>query len=81
MSNRPNVKVGDEVTLKKGHPCGANHWEILRTGVDFKLECRGCGKQVWLTRLDFDKRVRKIRVGEKWIAIVHYQPEESSDTE
>ncbi|WP_391509087.1 DUF951 family protein, partial [Finegoldia magna] len=29
-------KVNDIVTLKKGHPCGENKWEILRTGADIK---------------------------------------------
>ena len=32
-------KKGDIVTLKKEHPCGENKWEILRTGVDIKLQC------------------------------------------
>ncbi|MDU3125588.1 MAG: DUF951 domain-containing protein, partial [Finegoldia magna] len=32
-------KVNDIVTLKKGHPCGENKWEILRTGADIKLKC------------------------------------------
>ena len=29
--------IGTVVTLKKGHPCGTNEWEIIRTGADFKL--------------------------------------------
>ncbi|NLD16267.1 MAG: DUF951 domain-containing protein [Tissierellia bacterium] len=69
-------KVGDIVTMKKGHPCGENMWEILRTGVDIKLECTGCNRQIWMPRIDFEKRVRKIKVGEKFIAIVHHKPEE-----
>lgn len=52
--------VGDVVMLKKQHPCGENKWEIMRTGVDFKLKCLGCERQVWLTRRDFEKRVKKI---------------------
>ncbi|MDY3051938.1 MAG: DUF951 domain-containing protein [Ndongobacter sp.] len=68
--------VGDLITLKKGHPCGANEWKILRTGVDIKLECQGCRRIVWLTRVAFDKRIRKIRQKDgKWISIVHYEPE------
>lgn len=75
-------KTGDHVTLKKGHPCGENKWEILRTGVDIKLLCMGCGKQVWLTRMEFDKRIRKIETKEgKWISIVHYEPEETPSEE
>ncbi|MFA5524999.1 MAG: DUF951 domain-containing protein, partial [Tissierellales bacterium] len=33
--------IGDVVQLKKAHPCGENKWEIMRTGVDFKLKCLG----------------------------------------
>ncbi|MGO4987109.1 MAG: DUF951 domain-containing protein [Gallicola sp.] len=70
-------KIGDIVTLKKGHPCGENKWEILRTGVDIKLKCLGCEKIVWLSRIDFDKRIRKIKDRNgKFISIVHYHPEE-----
>lgn len=72
-----NYKVGDIVTLKKGHPCGENKWEILRTGVDIKLNCQGCDRQVWLPRIQFEKRVRKILVDDKWIAIVHHLKENS----
>ncbi|MGM0396425.1 MAG: DUF951 domain-containing protein [Bacillota bacterium] len=72
-------KVGDQVTLKKGHPCGENRWEILRTGVDIKLKCMGCERQIWLTRIEFEKRVRKILVDEKWISIVHHKPEDKSE--
>ena len=70
-------KVNDTVTLKKGHPCGENKWEILRTGADIKLKCLGCDKIVWLTRLEFNKRIRKIQdKNGKFVSIVHYEPED-----
>lgn len=70
-------RVDDIVTLKKGHPCGENKWKILRTGLDIKLECMGCGRMVWLSRIDFEKRIRKIQNKDgKFISIVHYEPEE-----
>lgn len=70
-------KVNDIVTLKKGHPCGENKWEILRTGADIKLKCWGCDKIVWLTRLEFNKRIRKIQdKNGKFVSIVHYEPED-----
>nr|WP_311437298.1 DUF951 domain-containing protein [Finegoldia magna] len=70
-------KVNDIVTLKKGHPCGENKWEILRTGADIKLKCLGCDKIVWLTRLEFIKRIRKIQdKNGKFVSIVHYEPED-----
>lgn len=68
--------VGDVVTLKKGHPCGENKWEIIRTGVDIKLRCMGCDRKVWLSRIDFEKRVRKIQEGEKFVSIIHHNKED-----
>lgn len=67
---------GDIVSLKKGHPCGENKWEILRTGADIKIKCLGCDRQIWLTRIEFNKRIRKILVDEKWISIVNYEGKE-----
>ena len=53
-------EVGDIVRLKKGHPCGENKWEILRTGVDIKIRCVGCDRQVWIPRIEFNRRVKKV---------------------
>lgn len=52
--------VGDVVQLKKVHPCGENKWEVMRRGVDFRIKCLGCERQVWLPRRDFQKRVKKV---------------------
>ena len=52
-------ELGDIVTMKKGHPCGTNEWEILRIGADFKLKCVKCGRIVMMSRIDFNKKVRK----------------------
>jgi len=38
--------VGQIVELKKGHPCGANSWRIIRMGMDFRLKCTNCGRSV-----------------------------------
>ena len=37
-----DIRLGSVVTLKKGHPCGANQWAIVRFGVDCKIKCMGC---------------------------------------
>ena len=69
-------KIGDIVSLKKGHPCGENKWKIERTGADIKLKCLGCEKNIWLTRIDFDKKIRKIQDEDgKMVSIVNYQVE------
>ena len=52
--------LGTKVILKKGHPCGSNMWEIVRTGADIKIKCLGCNQIVMLPRVDFDKKIKKI---------------------
>ncbi len=58
MFNPKDFEVGDIVVMKKGHPCGENRWEIRRTGLDFKLKCLGCDRQIMMPRKDFAKRVK-----------------------
>ena len=45
-----HYEVGDIVKLKKPHPCGSKQWKVLRTGMDFKLSCTGCGHEVWFVQ-------------------------------
>lgn len=52
--------IGDIVELKKQHPCGNKKFEILRTGADFRIKCLGCEKQLWLSRRDLEKRIKKV---------------------
>lgn len=52
--------VGDVVKMRKPHPCGTDEWEVMRTGVDFRIRCTGCGRVVMLPRPKFEKSVRKI---------------------
>jgi len=53
-------QVGDIVRMKKSHPCGSDTWEILRTGMDFRLKCQGCGHLVMMPRPKFEKMVRAV---------------------
>lgn len=55
-----NLNIGDTLVLKKGHPCGENHWEIVRLGSDVKLKCLGCERVVMLDRPTLLKRIKKI---------------------
>lgn len=52
--------LGDVVRMKKPHPCGNYEWEILRVGVDFRIRCLKCGRQVMLPRNKFEKRVKAV---------------------
>lgn len=52
--------VGDVVMLKKPHPCGGHNWEILRTGMDFRIKCLTCGHSVMLPRTKLEKGIKSI---------------------
>jgi hypothetical protein len=54
------IEVGDILILKKGHPCGTNRWEVIRTGADVKLKCTGCDRVVMLDRPTLNKRIKKV---------------------
>ncbi len=45
--------------MKKAHPCGANRWEVVRTGADVKIKCLNCGRIVMLDKLTFEKSLKK----------------------
>lgn len=60
-----DIRVGDIVTMKKEHPCGARDWKVLRTGADFRIECTLCGRQVMLRRRVLEKSLTALtREGE-----------------
>ena len=53
-------KLGSIVVMKKEHPCGSNEWEIIRLGADVKIKCVNCGRVVMISRIDFNKKIKKI---------------------
>jgi len=55
-----DINVGDVVKLKKQHPCGSREWEVLRSGADFRLKCKGCGHQIMIARKLLEKNIREI---------------------
>ena len=55
-----DVRVGDTLVMKKNHPCGENRFEVLRSGMDFKLRGVGCGRQVMVARSKCEKNIKKI---------------------
>lgn len=54
------LNVGDIVRLRKLHPCGSTDWTIMRTGMDFRIECKGCGHQTWITRVKLERNIKEI---------------------
>lgn len=55
-----NYKLNDLVVMKKPHACQTNLWRITRVGVDIKLKCENCGREVMLDRLEFEKKLKKV---------------------
>lgn len=58
-----NYTLHDKVIMKKPHACQTNEWEIVRTGVDIKIKCINCGREIMMDRLEFEKKLKKV-IGE-----------------
>lgn len=56
----PDLKLHDNVRMRKPHPCGSYEWTVTRLGADIGLECKGCGRRVMLTRRELARRVKTI---------------------
>lgn len=54
-----NYVLGQIIQTKKPHVCGSKDWEVLRTGVDIKLKCSGCGREIMMLKYELDKRIVK----------------------
>ena len=55
-----DVQIGDILEMKKQHPCGEKLFEVERIGMDFKLKCRKCGREVMLPRSKAEKNIKKL---------------------
>lgn len=55
-----NHKLNSIVIMKKMHPCGSNEWEIIRTGIDIKIKCIKCGRSIMMSRIEFNKKLKKV---------------------
>ncbi len=56
-----DVQVGDVLTMKKQHPCGANEMLVMRSGMDFRLRCVGCGREFMVPRSKIEKSIKRIK--------------------
>ena len=58
MKNK--YQIGDIVEMKKSHACGTNEWQITRTGVDIKIKCVNCNREIMMDRLEFERKLKKV---------------------
>lgn len=60
MENKQAYQLGSHVIMKKAHPCGTNEWEIVRLGADIKIKCVACGRCIFMPRIEFNKKLKKV---------------------
>ncbi len=58
MDNK--YQLNSVVMMKKGHPCGANEWEVIRLGADIKIKCIKCERVILIPRIEFNKKIKKV---------------------
>jgi hypothetical protein len=54
------IRLGDEVRMRKAHPCGSDQWQVVRLGADIGMVCKGCGRRVLLPRSQFLRQVKAL---------------------
>ena len=60
-----DVNVGDKLIMKKQHPCGNREFLVLRVGMDFKIKCTSCMREVMVPRVKAEKNIKTIVKGEQ----------------
>lgn len=59
--NQNNFEVGTVLDFKKQHPCGSYKWKVLRSGVDYKLQCVMCGRVIMMPRIELVKKIKNTK--------------------
>lgn len=60
MEQMKKYSLGNHVIMKKMHACKTNDWVITRIGVDIKLKCCNCGREIMMDRLEFERKLKKV---------------------
>ncbi len=55
-----DIAPGDILIMKKPHPCGEKRFMVTRVGMDFKIKCMGCGREVMAPRVKIEKRIKTV---------------------
>lgn len=56
-----DLKLHDIIIMKKPHPCGCREFELLRLGVDYKIKCTKCGREVMVPRIKAEKNIKGVK--------------------
>lgn len=55
-----DIEKNDILNMKKKHPCGSSRMLVLRSGMDFKLRCEGCGREFMIPRSKAEKNIKSV---------------------
>jgi hypothetical protein len=55
-----DIRTGDTLIMKKNHPCGGSAFLVLRAGMEFRIRCKSCGREVMVPRAKCEKSVKQI---------------------
>ena len=55
-----DIQIGDILIMKKPHPCGECRFTVGRVGMDFRIRCNGCGREVMVARAKVEKNIRRV---------------------
>lgn len=55
-----DIKVNDILEMKKAHPCGEKQFLVLRAGMDFRIRCMKCEREVMVPRVKIEKNIKKV---------------------
>ncbi len=58
--DQKKYNIDDLVIMKKPHACQTNKWQITRSGVDIKIKCVNCGREIMMDRLEFERKLKKV---------------------
>lgn len=58
-----DIQIGDILIMKKPHPCGECRFTVGRVGMDFRIRCNGCGREVMVARAKVEKNFRRVMRG------------------
>ena len=55
-----DIQIGDVLAMKKPHPCGESCFTVGRVGMDFRIRCNRCGREVMVARAKVEKNIKKV---------------------
>lgn len=66
-----DIQPGDIVRLRKKHPCGSDEWQVEKVGIDIRIRCLGCQRQVLVERHLLERKIKTL--------VLRVKPETGSD--